>query len=151
MKCPKCDSSLIKVTIKTRPEYGGEILKDAEKIQLIQVDQCLSCNGIWFDAFELEQYLAEKLIILDSPKIKHVRKFDKKIGRCPKCGIDMKKEQYKNITIDICIKCNGVWLDSAELDKLEDKNISFLEKNRLILDSIFEYIKQLIASRKGRK
>lgn len=38
MKCPKCEGALNKVTIKTRPEYGTDILNDAE--QTTEIEGC---------------------------------------------------------------------------------------------------------------
>jgi Zn-finger nucleic acid-binding protein len=40
---------------------------------------------------------------------------------CPKCNTDLVKKYYKGmIEIDSCPNCRGMWLDSTELDKLED-------------------------------
>ena len=48
---------------------------------------------------------------------------------CHKCWVEMKKEEVEtfgpNITIDVCPKCNGIWLDKGELGKLlKDKKMS---------------------------
>jgi len=48
---------------------------------------------------------------------------------CHKCWVEMKKEEVEtfgpNIIIDVCPKCNGIWLDKGELGKLlKDKNLS---------------------------
>ena len=142
MKCPKCGSMLNKVKIKTRPEYGADILHDAEQVDEIELDQCLSCNGIWFDVNELDQYLAEKLIILDSPKVARYKELDKKEGLCPKCNRVMVKRpapKHAGFMIDVCEGCHGVWLDSSELDKLEKKNFSWGEKHALV----FRHFKEL--------
>lgn len=141
MKCPKCDTALGKVKIRIRPEYGADILNDAEETSEIEVDQCLSCSGIWFDVKELDQYLAEKLLILDSKKVKGHRELDRKEGHCPKCNeLMVKKPAPKGapFTVDACKKCGGVWLDSTEIDKLEKKNFSFGEKHALIFRNIKE-------------
>lgn len=37
---------------------------------------------------------------------------------CPRCKIKMKKLIKKDIVIDICKKCGGMWVDSGELEKL---------------------------------
>lgn len=148
MKCPKCGAALNKVKIKTRPEYGGDVLKDAEETREIEVDQCLSCNGIWFDQNELQQYLSEKLIILDSPPIEKYETYNKKAGLCPRCQTEMAKKpspKDKSIIMDICEKCNGVWLDGSELDKLEGKNLTFIEKNKLV----FRNLKALFGRKEG--
>lgn len=138
MNCPKCESPLNNVLIKTRPEYGGDILRDAEAIRQMELDQCLSCNGVWFDAKELDQYLAEKLLILESPKVKDSDALNRKIGKCPKCGLAMEKKDAPKDTFDIdaCKACGGIWLDSTEIDRLSLKNISFTEKHALIIKNL---------------
>ncbi len=40
---------------------------------------------------------------------------------CPKCDTDLVKKYYKGMfEIESCPNCRGMWLDSTELDKLED-------------------------------
>lgn len=36
--------------------------------------------------------------------------------KCPKCGMDLIEIDYKNIKIDKCSGCEGVWLDAGELE-----------------------------------
>lgn len=49
-------------------------------------------------------------------------KIHKKTGEeyllCPRCKIDMKKLVKKDVVIDICKKCKGMWVDAGELEKL---------------------------------
>ena len=40
---------------------------------------------------------------------------------CPKCNTELVKKYYKGmIEVDACPECRGMWLDSLELDQLED-------------------------------
>jgi Zn-finger nucleic acid-binding protein len=39
---------------------------------------------------------------------------------CPRCNVELEVEQYKEIEIDRCPNCQGMWLDYTELDQLED-------------------------------
>ena len=40
---------------------------------------------------------------------------------CPKCNTELTKKYYKgSIEVDSCPNCWGMWLDTPELDKLED-------------------------------
>lgn len=40
---------------------------------------------------------------------------------CPKCATDLVKKYYKGmIEVDSCPSCRGMWLDTPELDRLED-------------------------------
>jgi len=41
--------------------------------------------------------------------------------RCPKCGMELKEIVFKNARIDKCSGCNGVWLDTGELEMLAGK------------------------------
>ena len=41
---------------------------------------------------------------------------------CPRCWVEARREEVEifgpNIEIDVCPKCNGIWLDPGELGKL---------------------------------
>lgn len=39
--------------------------------------------------------------------------------RCPKCGMEMHEVKFRNIDVDVCFSCNGVFLDQGELQHLE--------------------------------
>jgi hypothetical protein len=47
--------------------------------------------------------------------------------KCPKCFGDLKEEKYKDVNIDKCTKCGGVYLDSGELETLAECQHGFLE------------------------
>lgn len=38
--------------------------------------------------------------------------------KCPKCGNDLQAINYRNVELDKCFTCNGLWLDDGELEKL---------------------------------
>lgn len=37
---------------------------------------------------------------------------------CPHCAVELKISERRNIEVDYCPRCRGVWLDRGELDKL---------------------------------
>jgi hypothetical protein len=41
--------------------------------------------------------------------------------RCPKCGEQLQEITFQEIQIDRCSGCNGVWLDSGELERVTAK------------------------------
>ncbi len=41
--------------------------------------------------------------------------------QCPKCDGTLYETEYENITIDVCDKCTGVWLDAGELAQMAAK------------------------------
>src|SRR5712691_1078421 len=38
--------------------------------------------------------------------------------RCPKCGASLVEMHYKGIEIDKYSRCQGIWLDSGELERI---------------------------------
>src|SRR5688572_6503022 len=41
---------------------------------------------------------------------------------CPKCKTELVKENRRGIDVDECPACEGMWLDTQELDVLEDRS-----------------------------
>ena len=109
MKCPACDNLMIVV--------------EHEKIEL---DYCLNCLGVWFDAEELELLLETMQLegdslslddILSSPEAKS----EEKKRNCPICGRKMKKATVGHepeVIIDACSWGDGLWFDSGEVGQL---------------------------------
>ncbi len=127
MDCPKCIGKLQKKEVAMYATSSIEELRGAAISQSLEVDQCFVCGGVWFDRGELDKYTTEKTTIIDAPSVgKDLdEKFDKKEGKCPKCSVMMKKTPYEkepSITIDVCEKCGGIWLDSTEIDRVERAN-----------------------------
>ena len=46
--------------------------------------------------------------------------------RCPKCGARLAEISYKDILIDKCINCQGVWFDVGELEQVTKDEDSFV-------------------------
>lgn len=55
--------------------------------------------------------------------------------RCPKCGMELIEVPYKNLKIDKCSSCSGIWLDAGELEQITN-----FEKNAL--DKLFSVFKK---------
>jgi len=49
---------------------------------------------------------------------------------CPKCGMGLTEIVFREIKIDKCFSCEGVWLDGGELEQVLDteKGVSVLIK-----------------------
>ena len=41
--------------------------------------------------------------------------------KCPRCDGTLKESKFEEVTIDVCDKCGGVWLDSGELEQVTKK------------------------------
>lgn len=106
MKCPKCES-------ETLVEFF---------VEDVAVDRCSVCDGIWFDAHELNELLVE-----DARQVASLRRgtidelADGKRGRCPRDAsmlLRVFSAVEKTVVLDACPECRGIWLDGGEFAKL---------------------------------
>lgn len=73
----------------------------------------------YFARFEFER--KKKIEMEKHQKLAHEEKERlKKVHfmRCPKCGMELIEIDYKNIKIDKCSECEGIWLDAGELETI---------------------------------
>lgn len=107
MNCPKCTTALEAVTMDG-----------------IEVDVCPACKGVWFDKFELGP-------LLDShdeavkPLLGGADGDDKNYRRGVKCPRDdadllrVNSARNHEVTVDVCMVCQGVWLDGGEFERIK--------------------------------
>ncbi len=121
-QCPKCD-----VDMKVR------------QVGPVEIDECRTCRGIWFDKDELRQVkdaTDSDLNWMDFEIWKHEDQFQAKDSAltCPTCRTATVSLEYgkTKVEIDYCPSCRGTWLDRGELrrmiealhDELVDKSFS---------------------------
>ena len=46
--------------------------------------------------------------------------------RCPKCGAELVAVPYREVEVDKCTGCDGIWLDCGELEQLAEGEKGFL-------------------------
>jgi hypothetical protein len=103
--CPRCFSELI-------PE------KFSKGLWKVEIDKCKSCSGIYLDKGELMTLTGNRP--LHHLTTKHLGVDSDSEILCPGCGSLMDDEHPGGVEIDVCLQCNGVWLDKKELDLLKD-------------------------------
>ena len=104
MNCPRC---------------SGEALKPVELLGGIEVDACDKCNGMYFEKGEMGAYLK---FSKDVPNYKDLLKNAPVGVTCPECSAQMKELKYipgKDLLVDYCETCGGVWLDGGEIQEAE--------------------------------
>ena len=47
---------------------------------------------------------------------------------CPKCGMELIEIDYKEIKIDKCSECDGIWLDAGEMELAAKMDKTGLDK-----------------------
>ncbi|MFP4058799.1 MAG: zf-TFIIB domain-containing protein [Candidatus Brocadiia bacterium] len=99
LECPRC----------------GEPLVVAE-YELIEVDSCAACGGLWLDGGELEALLGSHVPPLEGP--------DPELGPpqldCPICVDKLAKDRHSpsGVVVDRCPHGDGIWLDRGELESI---------------------------------
>jgi len=88
--------------------------------ELVEVDFCSGCRGIFFDAGEASVWfeMAE-----DLPDLARSQAEARPTGlRCPRCGGTLSEVPYHaetDVLLDRCEGCGGLWFDAGEVPKVE--------------------------------
>jgi len=102
MICPACREEMIVVEYKQ-----------------IELDVCVFCKGVWFDADELALLLESLELSAGDLARPLSAKTAEKPRRCPRCRRKMEKVLMgpgDGVMIDRCRKEHGLWFDGGELD-----------------------------------
>lgn len=110
MNCPACDHVL-----------------SSRHLAGIPVDICHGgCGGLWFDAFELAK-VDESHELTDEELLRPKFNLATQVGAgakraCPLCA-DVRLLRHffspqRQVEIDTCPQCGGVWLDAGELQRI---------------------------------
>jgi Zn-finger nucleic acid-binding protein len=128
-QCPKCK-------VELTPKSIGPV----------EVDECHSCKGIWFDADELRQArdaTDSDLNWMDFEIWRHQDQFKSGTSprKCPACGDPMVTLEYgaSAVAIDYCKSCDGTWLDRDEFKRI----VEALEEE-LLTKSFASYVKECL-------
>lgn len=110
------------------------------ELDMVEIDHCVKCGGIWLDNGELEllfedKQQANKLIESFNPKTN----VSENLRPCPICDKKMQKAAATaDIIIDRCERMHGLWFDKNELSQILAKN-SLGNENKVmrLLSDIF--------------
>src|SRR4051812_9616161 len=111
MKCPACKNPL-------REKGAGALT----------LDLCYGgCGGIWFDASELERVDARAASTLHTvwqiPVGQVTPNETRLCPRCPDLVLERKWfSELKQVEIDQCANCNGIWLDAGEFTRIYEES-----------------------------
>lgn len=114
--CPRCN------VVTTRREvsiFGPNVI----------IDICPKCEGIWLDKGELGKLVKDRKLVNYLTKDIGTQSKSKLI--CPRCGGLMDLEYAEDIEVDVCLTCNGVWLDKGELKGLRAKSMVGFEGDKV--------------------
>ncbi|MHB0958415.1 MAG: zf-TFIIB domain-containing protein [Pirellulaceae bacterium] len=132
MLCPVCHEPMIIV------EFGN-----------IELDTCLSCRGLWFDAQELEQ-LFERAGVPE-----RICELELQLNRlphagprrnCPRCRSRLEPVRAPSLSgetiLDECPRGDGLWFDQGELESLLS---ALLGEDTVALENVRGYLGEFLS------
>jgi Zn-finger nucleic acid-binding protein len=107
MKCPDCEAAL-----------------QIKRVGTVEIDECRSCGGQWFDEGELERVRASVHRTVAAP----FRPTDVLAGHCPRCVGEILKAGFVAVdAVARCPRCRGIWVPkpirTAEERQLETDGV----------------------------
>jgi len=118
MNCPRCSTDLTSTNLDLR-EHG-----------VVIIDICPDCKGSWFDKGELDRLDDSRLTNVEEIEFRGHAEGGRNL-KCPSCDSNLEAVTPKDsegVVVDRCPDCVGFWLDSGELEKMQD-----VAHNRTIL------------------
>ena len=112
LQCPKCTSPMEKVA------YAG-----------VEVDRCVKCKGLWFDAREqerLKDVKGSEQIDNGPPRTGGAPPSSPAKVMCPVCAtplIRMVDHQQPHVHFESCTVCYGVFFDAGEFRDYKEQTL----------------------------
>ena len=101
-RCPGCRCAMT-------PETRGDVT----------IDRCGRCNGLWFDALELDRCLAAVYPDGAVPPEARIPERGFSVRRCPRCDQVLKTAGWTGLVLDRCTTCRGLFVEASELAQME--------------------------------
>jgi Zn-finger nucleic acid-binding protein len=115
IRCPQCNREMNEVMVRANPG------------QLIVLDQCGQCGGIWCDKWELfpvDPDEAERIDPLNEVLLKDRTALTHKPLYCPRCtaALHIFAEPIlpKDIQLQRCRRCDGIWLNRGQFRRYKE-------------------------------
>lgn len=109
-RCPKCRTQTALIP------YEG-----------VKIHHCGSCGGNWLTDAKLDLILARRDQKFAEPIAERLEEMAAESASteallCLPCGTEMKRQSFrawKEVQLDVCPRCDGIWFDRAELEKCQ--------------------------------
>jgi Zn-finger nucleic acid-binding protein len=116
VECPRCKIMMKQIVVMT-------------STAAVEVDHCTECEGYWFDKYELDKVIDEKM---EGQFPYEDTDADEADYPCPRCGGETDTKNLWEIKLELCLKCNGIWLDRGELRQVQERYRFDKNQNKLI-------------------
>ena len=105
-------------------------------VQSVEIETCSRCGGLWFESGKLQRFpdrpSAKALLPLAQHAPGRCRRAGHPVAQalmrcatcgsppaeCPSCNLRLAMVLTPACAIDVCVRCEGVWLDAGEFEAL---------------------------------
>ena len=112
MNCPRCDKVLVEV--KTEED--------------VRTERCTKCEGHWLESVGLR--VLEMTVDVRFIEWRRLPPEESQLRElsCPRCRPrtilkKVRNERDRHVLLDICERCQGVWLDKGELEAIQQMGL----------------------------
>ncbi|MGB0752144.1 MAG: zf-TFIIB domain-containing protein [Gammaproteobacteria bacterium] len=98
------------------PKCPGSNMLEMKTSDHVALDFCGACNGLWFDANELAEYLGLSHDLMEFDAVKSAATATDLA--CPKCNsilFEIPFSTQSDMLIDLCPQCGGTFWDFREV------------------------------------
>ena len=105
----------------------------------LSAHRCQLCHGVFIPGGFFREVKAQAALQVHREIAGYTPNLNASPRLCPKRCTTMMLMQIKGIEIDVCPHCDGIWLDSGELEKmiLHFQNMTFVSNN---IHSVFHFL-----------
>jgi len=106
--------------ITMRCPRDGQVLEGTD-YKKVTIDYCKYCNGSWLDKSELASITRKENDTLSGTAEADYSTLPASPFACPRCGGKVVITHYtknREVEIDLCTGCGGIWLDTDELKEI---------------------------------
>jgi Zn-finger nucleic acid-binding protein len=114
--CPRCGEALAAVDLSDRGLPRG-------------ASACGGCGGLLLDGAEVLARVERlsRLVVVEVRRIPDAATQQEPLP-CPRCGVDslmrkMRATKDPAVLLDVCERCDGIWLDEGELEALQTESL----------------------------
>ncbi|UTW49240.1 rhomboid family intramembrane serine protease [Bacterioplanoides sp. SCSIO 12839] len=135
--CPHCRKDALDIT-----HYHGE-----------ELDVCRKCGGVWFEHGELNSLLSAIDNGEDNSQYETLLgdRNKRTEGQCPSCPSHLHNFQLLkdyDVQVDICMECDGVWVEHDQLEKVEHsprirQSLDELNKKITVKSWLFQFLAKM--------
>lgn len=89
----------------------------------VTVDRCERCDGLWFDAEELDRCLGDAYATEVGPPESRIPARGLGSRPCPRCDRGMNTAGWTGLVLDRCVTCRGIFVEASELLQLQKEGL----------------------------